>query len=124
MTAAERVARLLPGGVPRNVRCYDNGGETADRFTVIFTGRYRSRTAGEGVGIGASADPYYPLGVGMTFTWRGPAPDVIGNAWGGPALGRRCHLGKRVSFESLPPDVRRFALEIYRSIWALPAEAE
>ena len=27
-----RVTRLLPGGVPRYVRCYDNGGETADHF--------------------------------------------------------------------------------------------
>src|SRR5690606_34288569 len=108
-----------PGGEPRHVRCYDDGGASADRFTVIFTGRYRSRTGGAGVGIAASAHPYHPQGVGMTFEFTAP-PDVVGNSWGGPALGRRCHLGRRVSFASLPPDVQRFARTVYRDIWALP----
>ena len=31
MTRAER---FMPGGVPKHIRCYDNGGETADRYTI------------------------------------------------------------------------------------------
>src|SRR5947209_3006604 len=40
-----RLARLLPGGVPRYVRIYDNGGldnpnerGSGDRYTVVFGG--------------------------------------------------------------------------------------
>ena len=37
MSKISRQENLLPGGVPTNVRCYDNEGKTFDRFTVVFT---------------------------------------------------------------------------------------
>lgn len=42
-----RMKALMPDGVPRYIRCYDNGGVTADRYTVCFTGRYRHKSLGE-----------------------------------------------------------------------------
>ncbi len=39
-----RKASLVPNGIPRYVRCYDNGGESFDRYTVVFTGLYTQRT--------------------------------------------------------------------------------
>ena len=35
MNKTQRKENLLPQGTPRYVRCYDNGGETADRYTVV-----------------------------------------------------------------------------------------
>lgn len=118
---SRRADQLMPAGVPKWARCYDNGGETADRFTVIFSGRYKGRTGGEGVYLGASADPFAPQGVGLTGFWRAneAPPDVTGNSWGGPSIGRRCHLGLRVGFQDLPADVQRAALDIYRTLWNL-----
>jgi hypothetical protein len=124
MRASTRLARLMPGGVPRYVRAYDNGGESADRFTVIFSGRYRHATNGAGVGLALSADPFHPLGVGQSFEWEGPAPDVAPGAWGGPPIGRRCHLGRRIEWADLPTDCQRAALNVYRDLWGLaPREA-
>jgi len=34
MTRAER---FMPDGVPKNIRIYDNGGITLDRYTVVFS---------------------------------------------------------------------------------------
>ena len=37
-------ANLFKSGAPRYVRCYDNGGKSIDRYTAVFTGRYRQKT--------------------------------------------------------------------------------
>ena len=31
----------MPGNIPRYIRCYDNQGKSFDRYTVVYTGRYR-----------------------------------------------------------------------------------
>lgn len=49
-----RKDQLLPGGVPKYIRCYDNGGKTCDRYTVVFTGRYRHKTGGSFLYVGMS----------------------------------------------------------------------
>jgi len=36
--AAARVSSLIPKGVPKNIRVYDNGGKTADRYIIVFSG--------------------------------------------------------------------------------------
>ena len=94
----DRAARLLPEGKPRYVHCYDNGGKSADRYTVVFTGRYRKRTAGEFLHIGANANPFHPQGIGMHCS----SPTQID--W--PTYG---HLGKKITFDQLPDDVQRLA---------------
>jgi len=38
-----------------------------------------------------------------------------------PAIGRKCHLGKRIAFADLPPDCRKLVLSDYKEIWNLKA---
>lgn len=102
---SSRTDRLLPGGVPRYVRCYDSGGE-GDRYTVVFTGRYRHQTDGDYVYIGMNAAPFHPQGIGMHGSARRPIDT--------PTYG---HLGKRIKFDTLPPDCQRLALRTYRDLW-------
>lgn len=83
------------------LRCYDNGGKTCDRYTVLPARWVRgwSRRTRDGLlweAIGASEWPFLPQGFGQHV-----------EAMAGP------HLGKRVPFESLPPDVRRFARQTF-----------
>lgn len=100
--ATDRRERLMPRGVPRYVRCYDNGGKTFDRFTIVFTGRY----AGPRMYVGASSDPFNPGGFGQ----RGEG------AIDYPTYG---HLGKKISFGALPERVLRFVMGDYLELWGL-----
>lgn len=70
------------------IKCYDNGGKTADRFTVI----YSDYPEGNGTfwAVGMSADPFHPQGFGQHCTAR---------------PGR--HLGRRIAFEELPDDCQK-----------------
>jgi hypothetical protein len=104
----DRLYRLMPSGVPRYVRCYDNGGETADRYTVVYTGRYRGR--GGCFYLGMNAAPFHPQGIGQ----HGESDRPIDR----PSYG---HLGKRIAFEELPPDCQKAVLQDYRELWDLPS---
>jgi hypothetical protein len=103
-----RASRLMPNGIPRYIRCYDNGGKTFDRYTIVYTGRYTHRTNGAHLYVGASAHPFHPQGFGQ----HGEAPNVIDRP-------RYSHLGKRVRFGLLPENVRTLVLQDYREIWAI-----
>lgn len=127
MTDARR-ARLLPGGSPRYVRCYDNGGTSGDRYTVILTGR-----RGRGFYRACSSNPYHPQGIGISdATQSGQPLDVEirrqrgdRNAHWPPAVGQRCHvLGKRVPPTDLPPMVQVSMWEDYCEVWDLPYPQE
>lgn len=126
MTTRQRARRqrLIPGGIPRYVRCYDNGGKTADRYTVCFTGR-AAKMSGAGIMpdqwplLAMSGSPFHPQGVGMHSHTNFRPADVVGGAWGGPAIGRRCRLGKRIPFRQLPADCRKLVLQDYKEIWGL-----
>ncbi|TXH40941.1 MAG: hypothetical protein E6Q97_38780 [Desulfurellales bacterium] len=113
-----RQERLLPNGMPRWVRCYDSGPELADRYTVVFTGNYPKQSR-EFHYLAMSAHPFHPQGFGQHGETRGRPRDVSGAGWP-PAMGRRCHLGKRVPFTALPVDCQRLVLMNYRGIWGLP----
>lgn len=81
------------------LRCYDNGGRSFDRYTIIpprWAHQYRERDPRTFHAIGASCNPYYPQGFGMYIT-----------AMPGP------HLGKRVHWQDLPDDVQRFASQAF-----------
>jgi hypothetical protein len=75
----------------KNVRIYDNGGKTLDRYTAVYTdmpeanGLFSAR--------GMCSNPFSPQGIGC-FTSASP--------------GR--HLGKRIKFEELPEQCKKLIL--------------
>lgn len=75
----------------KNIRIYDNGGKTFDRYTVVYM------TEPEGRGLygarGMSEDPFHPQGFGQYCS----------------AMAGR-HLGRRIAFEDLPEPCRRAVL--------------
>ena len=113
----QRLATLLPDGEPRYVRCYDNG-ESWDRYTVVYTGRYRG-PSGQFQYVGMSAHPFRPNGFGQHGESQTQI-DVVPGSWGGPSIGKRNHLGLRIPYTELPPDCKTLVLRDYREIWDLP----
>ena len=70
----------------KNVRIYDNGGKTFDRFTAVFLDR-PARSPNTFGCFGMSERPAHPQGFGQHSTAR---------------LG--AHLGKRITFAALPKE--------------------
>ena len=103
-----RREQLIPAGIPRYVRCYDNGGETFDRYTVVFTGRYRHKTGKKQWYLGMSADPFHPQGVGS----HGESETSVDTP-------KYSHLGKKVKFENLPQKVKECVIQTYVDLWDL-----
>jgi hypothetical protein len=104
----ERRERLMPGGIPRWIRCYDNDGKTVDRYTVVYTGNYTKNTGGQVWYVGMSGAPFHPQGFGQHGENDGPIDR--------PRYG---HLGKRIKFRDLPEDCRRLVVEDYKELWDL-----
>ena len=98
--------RLLPAG---------NG--TADRYTVVFTGRFKGRD-GRAHYVGMSCHPFHPQGVGMhgeaelNFDAPGGFPPKIGDKV-------RCGNGdsRRIPFRLLPADCQKLVIRDYVDIW-------
>lgn len=107
----ERTERLVPNGVPRYIRCYDNGGTSADRYTVVFTGRYTHKTNGGFWYIGMSGAPFHPQGIG----YHADSPQPIDT----PSYK---HLGKKIKFEDLPKDCQKLIMDDYLYLWDLADE--
>lgn len=103
---AERRITLLPNGIPRYIRCYDNGGESADSYTVVFTGRYTQKTGNEFWYLGMSANPFHPQGIGS----HGSSPRPIDT----PSYK---HLGKKIKFNDLPEDCQKLVIQDYLYLW-------
>lgn len=117
----QRIARLMPNGVPRYIRCYDNGGTdnggSIDRYTVVFTGNIPDRnrinpdspsSAQMVPYIAMNGNPTHPQGVG-----------IRDESW--PAIDRPTysHLGKRIKFDQLPELCRELVIEDYKEFWKL-----
>ena len=115
--SASRYLRLFPSGTPRYVRCYDNGGESADRYTVVYSGRYKGRKPGTCQYVGMSDKPFHPQGVGQ----HGESDSIIdiNKAGYAPAIGRRNHLGKRIPYNALPMDCQILVRQDYNKIWSV-----
>ena len=115
-------------GIPRYIRCYDNGGTaveggTCDRYTVCFTGRAATEVAPNRSRwypyVGMSAEPFHPQGFGQHGSVEGrPCDTTVKSAWP-VAIGRKCHLGTRINFWDLPADCRKLVLRDYKEIWDL-----
>ena len=74
--------------------CYDNHGETLDRYTIMPPKEAREYRQNNGTYLCLCCDdhPYHPLGIGMS-----------GTASYGP------HLGQKISFDSLPDNVKQLS---------------
>jgi len=101
-----REERFMPNGIPRNIRVYDNGGKTFDRYTVVFTGNYKGRNGCDYLGM--SENPFSPLGVGQ----HGSDKSVIDH----PSYS---HLGKKIQFSDLPEDCKKAVISDYKEIWGI-----
>ena len=75
------------------IRCYDNGGRSADRYTVVYLDEPYGQP-GLFHAVGMSDNPFHPQGVGMHCS----------------AMPGR-HLGKRISFDNLPLDCQRLVTQ-------------
>jgi len=69
------------------IKIYDNGGETFDRYTVIYIGSHYN---GFYSCLGMSENPFSPQGYGQH-----------GSCTDGP------HLGKEIQFEDIPEACQR-----------------
>lgn len=77
-------------------RIWDNQGETLDRYTIAFKGYRNANWLGLLYPyLGCNSEPFHGIG------YHGESYDFM--------TGK--HLGKRVSFESLPVDVQRFIMQ-------------
>lgn len=80
------------------LRIYDNGGRTADRYTVVPPRWAREYVDSRGYWemIGASEDPFHPQGFGQ-------------HSSGSPGA----HLGRRVAWADIPARVQQFARQSF-----------
>lgn len=69
------------------IRCYDNGGKTFDRYSVVFMDFPEGRLF---FGVGMSYDPFSPCGFGQHGLFK-------------PGK----HLGKRIAFADMPADCQK-----------------
>jgi hypothetical protein len=73
--------------------CHDNGGKTADRYTVYFGGSMYSEQLGRNVQyLGMSAYPTHPQGISQ---------------WGEAPAAFREASGKKVRWQDLPETIRQ-----------------
>jgi hypothetical protein len=101
-------ANLFKDAAPKYVRCYDDGGKSIDRYTVVFTGRYRRNTGGAWLYLAMNTAPFHPQGFGQHGESVGVQPIDR------PRYG---HLGKRIAFKDLPDDCRRLVVSDYCDLW-------
>lgn len=100
-----RIQILLPEGKPKYVRCYDNGGKTLDRYTVVFTGRYTHKTGRAFWYLGMNASPFHGIGQhGETMYMPCDRPGYS-------------HLGRKIDFSQLPDECKEATLNTYTYLW-------
>lgn len=101
-------------GTPYHVICFDNNGETLDRYTVLFTGCYTHLTGGVSYGLDMNAAPFHSQGIGMHFEIYGEyltEDEYLDEAFE--------HFGKLIPFSQLPEDCKRAVMNDYIDIWGV-----
>lgn len=100
-------ANLFRDNAPKYIRCYDNGGASIDRYTVVFTGRYTHKTEGEFRYLAMNSAPFHPQGFGQHGgTMHTPCDRP-----------RSSHLGRKIPFAKLPDDCRKLVVSDYCDLW-------
>jgi hypothetical protein len=107
-TKSERKNQLMPNGTPRWIRCYDNGGKTWDRYTVVYTKKaFNTGRARWFLYVGMSGNPFSAQGYCIHGESEWTPLDR-------PTYG---HLGKRIEFDTLPLDCQEVVLIDYKDLW-------
>lgn len=105
VSATKRAAAFFkPDGTPKYLHVYDQP-ESGDRYTIVFTGKYRHKTGGVFWYVSSSAYPTHPQGIYQ----HGESKTQIDY----PSHG---HLGKKISFSQLPEEVQKLVLRDYRDL--------
>ena len=102
---SKRNSNLIVNGVPKYIRCYSNYGtknETLDCVTVVFT---KKRINGEWLHVGASI-------TGVDFYQHGFFTERIDQP-------RYSHLGKKIEFSELSPELQNIIRDEYSYVWGL-----
>lgn len=111
---SKRWGQLMFFNVPRWIRCYDDGDQSIDRYTVVFSS-LKLRAYEDGTGpsvhpyVSMNAAPFHPQGFGQHGESTRVAID-----W--PTYG---HLGKKIVFADLPLDCQWLVLKDYCCYWHL-----
>lgn len=101
---AQRVRSLMPGGIPRHIRCYRSRNLDSMPYTIVLSKAH-------------------------CFALRGYSWFISVTEGGGVSHGEHqgqidwpsyAHLGRRVHFLDLPEAVRRAVVSEYVECWALP----
>ena len=112
-------------------RVYDNGGESFDQYTIVFCDpKLAAQMLGEYPYFASSKDPFWPQGFGQHGGHTKPVDsnsdmahrsshELIDGYWV-PKMGKRSHIGKRIRFRDLPPQVRKAAAMDYRAYYLTP----
>jgi hypothetical protein len=77
----------------RPIRCYDNGGKTVDRYTVVYMDEPENKL-NTFASVGMNGELFHPQGFGQHSA----------------AMPGK-HLGKRVAFATLPEDCQKLVLQ-------------
>jgi hypothetical protein len=104
----KRRKKLLPDGYPRWIRCYDNNGETADRYSVVFTRANYFGLQGRSPILFMSENPWHPQGVCM---------HEIRNYGDIPVKA----MGKKIKYTELPYNCQMEVLKDYLDYWGIKA---
>lgn len=108
-----RYFNFIIGGVPRYLRVYDNSGETADRYTVVFG------KSGKGQYVGFNETPTHPT---FGIYQHGEKSTVLNGKryYDFIDYPTHTHLGKKIKFQDLNEVCKALVLADYREIFSLP----
>jgi len=109
MKSIKKMNRLMPDLNPKYIRCYDNGGRSFDRYTVVYTGRYKKTGRFWFDYVSMSANPYSPLGFGQHGQSEFQPVDRP----------KYSHLGRKIKFNDLTADCRDLVINDYMELWNL-----
>ena len=87
-------------------KIWDNGGATADRYTIAFKGKHYPHYGMTVPYLSANESPFHPQGIGMYCEL---SQIHIGGDM--PFRGSQKHLGKRIAFDDLPDQVKKFVMQ-------------
>ena len=117
----DRQNRLMPAGIPRYVRIYDNNGQSFDCYTVVFTGNYPKEKGPQGTEYeytGMSHNPFHPQGFCQHGSTLHKPCDVNDGGWP-PKISGKGRLGTRIPFKDLPADCQSVVISDYKNTWSL-----